>query len=65
MVEARESQKDLLRMVAETANQTAANQQQPILKEMSINIEKAREGLEQIETCTTLDSLESVSDIMK
>lgn len=69
LMEARQSQKDLIRIVAETATQVANNhqqqQQQPILKEISIDVEKAREGLEEIETCTVLDSLESVSDIMK
>lgn len=70
LVEARESQKDLLRLVAENAHQNV----QPIaspsaqfvhIEKLVDDVNRAREDLDQLSTCTTLDSLESMANITK
>lgn len=60
LVEARQSQKDLIRLVAENITHPV---QQP-MQEMKLEVEKVRRNMEQASTCTSLDSLESISNIV-
>ncbi|XP_031343749.1 glycerophosphocholine phosphodiesterase GPCPD1-like isoform X2 [Photinus pyralis] len=58
LVEARESQKELIRLAAVAAEQPSSPP--PILKECILDVEKARVGLENESTATSLQSLESI-----
>ncbi|KAK5646617.1 hypothetical protein RI129_005081 [Pyrocoelia pectoralis] len=57
LMEARESQKELIRLVAVAAEQPASPP--IILKGRLLDVEKAREGIDQVSTATSLESLES------
>lgn len=65
LIEARESQKNLLKLVAESAQQTSAIGKEQALKEKIFDVDRARENFDQMSTCTTLDSLESMPSIVK
>lgn len=58
LVEARESQKDLIRLAAMQSEVSTPPQQQPFT-ERKIDIDIAREGLGMLSTATSLESLES------
>jgi glycerophosphocholine phosphodiesterase GPCPD1 len=64
LVEARESQKDLIRLAAATAEAASASPPVSIIKEQVLDIEKARQHVEDtVSTATSLESLDShVSD---
>lgn len=60
MVEARESQKELIMLAAANAELAASPPTQPIIKERTFNVEKARASIgDNISTATSLESLES------
>lgn len=60
LVEARESQKQLLRLTAETAEKPKSPPAQPIIKERILNYEAVKDQLgDRISTATSLESLES------
>ncbi|XP_017772131.1 PREDICTED: glycerophosphocholine phosphodiesterase GPCPD1-like [Nicrophorus vespilloides] len=66
MVEARESQKDLLRLAAANADVPMSPPVLPIIKERILDVEKARACMDQVSTATSLQSLEStLSDYQK
>lgn len=60
LVEARESQKQLLRLTAESAETPTSPPPQPIVKERILNYEAVKDQLgDRISTATSLESLES------
>lgn len=60
LVEARESQKQLLRLTAENAEQPKSPPVPPIVKERILNYENVKDQLgDKISTATSLESLES------
>lgn len=65
LVEARESQKDLFRLAAEYAAAQAPPAAVSPPKERMLDVERGRQHLEVISTCTSLDSLESVVESEK
>lgn len=60
LVEARESQKQLLRLTAENAERPKSPPPQPIVKERILNYESVKDQLgDRMSTATSLESLES------
>lgn len=63
LVEARESQKELMRVAAATSESPQSPPPQPILKERILDFEKAKEQLsDKPSVATSLESLESLVD---
>lgn len=59
LVEARESQKELIRLAAATSETQPTSPPIPIIKERILDVEKARQHLDTMSTATSLESLES------
>lgn len=59
LVEARESQKELIILAAANSELNPASPPPPIIKERILDVEKARQHLDAMSTATSLESLES------
>lgn len=59
LVEARESQKELIRVAAANAELSQPYQHPPLIKERILDVDRVRENLSGISTATSLESLES------